>query len=90
MNKLKEFRDLSLAELDAACTDARKELFNLVNEWQRTKKLDNPNLLRTKRKEIAQILTLKTEKLHEKPKTKAKAATAKKAVAKRTPRKSKV
>lgn len=92
MSKLKEFRDLSIAELDVAYTDTRKELFNLVNEWQRTKKLDKPHQLRSKRKEIAQLLTLKTEKLHEKPKPKAKAATAKKSVAKAkaAPRKSKV
>jgi|GEM_PF-1284981 len=100
MNRLKEFKDLSLAELDVAYTDTRKELFNLVNEWQRTKKLEKPHQLRTKRKEIAQLLTLKTEKQHEKPKAKetkpagkeptGKRPGAKKMAAKSAPRKSKV
>lgn len=85
MSKLKEFKDLSLAEIDATYDETKKELFHLVNEWQRTKKLDKPHQLRTKRKEIAQLLTLKTEKQQEKPKAKAK-----KSPAKAAPRKSKV
>jgi large subunit ribosomal protein L29 len=58
-----ELRDLSLDELDARYAETRKELFHLVNEWQRTKKIEKPHLLRQKRKEIARMLTIKTQKL---------------------------
>lgn len=86
MTKLKEFRDLSTVELDVSLKDTRKELFNLINEWQRTKKLEKPHQLRTKRKEIAQLLTVMTEKQNEQPKAKAK---SKKSPVKAAPRKSK-
>lgn len=62
MKKASEFRDQSLEELEAVCRDTRKELFQLVNEWQRTKKLDKPHQLRQKKKEIARLLTVITEK----------------------------
>lgn len=62
MRKPSELRDLSVDELDAQYVDARKELFHLVNELKRTKKIEKPHLLREKRKEIARMLTIKTEK----------------------------
>ena len=78
MRKTSEIRDLSPEELDATLIESRKELFNTVNEWQRTKKLEKPHLLQQKRKEIARLLTVMTEKQHEQA-TK-KVAKAKKAV----------
>ena len=62
MKKAKEYRDLSPEELDATYRENQKELFHLVNEWQRTKKLEKPHLLRQKRKDIARMLTIMTEK----------------------------
>jgi large subunit ribosomal protein L29 len=61
-NKTKEFRDLSLAELEAAHLEARKSLFELVNQAHREKKVEKPHRIREKRKEIARLLTVITEK----------------------------
>jgi|EndMetStandDraft_7_1072992.scaffolds.fasta_scaffold730385_2 large subunit ribosomal protein L29 len=60
--KAKEMRDKTLDELEATYSDTRKELFQLVNEMQRSKKIDKPHLLRQKRKNIARLLTVITEK----------------------------
>jgi large subunit ribosomal protein L29 len=60
--KANEFRDLSVAELEAAHLEARKNLFEMVNEAQREKKVEKPHRIREKRKEIARLLTLITEK----------------------------
>jgi len=62
MTKAKELRDLSLDELDANYNDACKALFELVNSRKTTKKNDAPHLKRQKRKEIARLLTVMTEK----------------------------
>lgn len=62
MAKKNELRDLSVAELEAAHQEARKSLFELVNEAHREKKVEKPHRIRQKRKEIARILTLLTEK----------------------------
>lgn len=60
--KAKEMRDQTIDELEATYNDARKELFQLINEMQRTKKIEKPHLLRQKRKDIARLLTVLTEK----------------------------
>jgi large subunit ribosomal protein L29 len=62
MAKAKDLRDQSIDELEAAYNDTRKELFQLVNELKRTKKMEKPHLLRQKRKDIARLLTVITEK----------------------------
>lgn len=62
MKKAKEFRDLSVDELEATGTDLRKEYFQLKNEFKMTQKIDKPHLIYQKRKEIARLLTV----LHEK------------------------
>lgn len=64
--KAKEMRDQTLDELEAAHSDACKELFDLINENQRSKKIEKPHLLRQKRKTIARLLTVITEKQSEK------------------------
>ncbi|MBN9377054.1 MAG: 50S ribosomal protein L29 [Chlamydiales bacterium 38-26] len=62
MKKAQDFRDQSLEELEANCRDARKELFNLINEMKQTKKVEKPHLVRHKKREIALLLTVINEK----------------------------
>ena len=62
MTKASNLRDMTVPELDLALTDLSKELFALVNEMKRTKKLEKPHLFRLKKKERARLLTI----LHEK------------------------
>lgn len=62
MLKASNFRDMSIDELEATFGDIRKELYELINEKKRTKKLEKPHMLRQKRKEKARLLTI----LHEK------------------------
>jgi large subunit ribosomal protein L29 len=62
MKKAKDFRDLSLDELEATHSDARKELYNLINESKHSKKLEKPHLIPLKKKEIARLLTVMHEK----------------------------
>lgn len=64
--KAKEMRDQTIEELEATHSDARNELFHLINENQRSKKMEKPHLLRQKRKNIARLLTVITEKQSEK------------------------
>jgi large subunit ribosomal protein L29 len=60
--KANEFRDMSVVELEAAHLEARKDLFEMVNEAHREKKVEKPHRIRQKRKEIARLLTVITEK----------------------------
>lgn len=62
MTKTQEFREKSYEELEATLTDVRKELFQMVNEKKQAKQLEKPHRLRQKRKEIARIQTVLTEK----------------------------
>lgn len=62
MTKAKDLRDKSVDELEAACNDTRRELFELKNSREREKKLEHPHLLHAKRREIARILTVLREK----------------------------
>lgn len=62
MSKASNLRDMAVDELDLALSDLNKELYNLVNEMKRSKKLEKPHLLRQKKKEKARLLTI----LHEK------------------------
>jgi len=62
MTKASNLRDMTVPELDLALVDLGKELYNLVNEIKRTKKLEKPHLIRLKKKEKARLLTI----LHEK------------------------
>lgn len=58
MLKASNLKDMAVNELEAMLIDSRKELFNLVNEFKRAKKLEKPHLLRQKRKDIARLLTV--------------------------------
>lgn len=62
MLKASSLRDMSVEELEATLETISKELFELVNEMSRTKKLVKVHLLRQKRKDKARLLTI----LHEK------------------------
>jgi large subunit ribosomal protein L29 len=62
MTKASNLRDMAVEELKASLTDLSKELYNLVNEMKRAKKLEKPHLIKQKRKEKARLLTI----LHEK------------------------
>ena len=62
MTKASNLRDMTVEELEASLTDLSKELYNLLNEMKRAKKLEKPHLLKQKRKEKARLLTI----LHEK------------------------
>lgn len=62
MTKARDWRDQTIEELDAACDDQRKQLFDLINERQQTKQFEKPHRIRQTRKEIARILTIRGEK----------------------------
>lgn len=62
MTKAQQYRDLSVEELEAALSDARRELFQLVNQEKRVKKAEKPHLVFQKKKDVARMLTVLTEK----------------------------
>lgn len=57
-----ELRDLSVEELEAKHEDLRKDLFTLRNQRQIEKKVEQPHLLREKRRNIARVITVLQEK----------------------------
>lgn len=59
--RLREWRNSSDQELEAALDDARKELFNLRFR-NATRQLDNTSQLRRVRRDIARIKTLMRER----------------------------
>ena len=61
MTKAKELRDQSLEELEAMYNDCCAELFELKNK-SREDKIEKPDRLYKKRKDIARILTIVKEK----------------------------
>lgn len=62
MKKAKDFRDLSLEELEATLQDACQQLFQLKNEREHSKKMEKPHMISHIKKEIARMLTVKNEK----------------------------
>lgn len=63
--KTSEFRAMTVNELNQKEQDMRKELFNLRFQ-QATGEIENPMRIRTVRKDIARVLTIKSEKLRAK------------------------
>lgn len=57
-----EFRAMMVEELTNKEQDLRRELFNLRFQ-QATGEIENPMRIKAVRKDIARILTIKTEKL---------------------------
>lgn len=62
MLKAKDLRDVVIEELEAQLQDIKAELFELVNEIKKSKKLDKPHLIREKKKNIAKLITVIKEK----------------------------
>lgn len=62
MKKLSEFMALTVDELTQKEQDLRKELFNLRFQ-QATGEIQNPMRINTVKKEIARVLTIKSEKV---------------------------
>lgn len=62
MSKVQTFRDMSPEELQAACLDKRKELFQLVNERKQAQQFEKPHRIKQTKKEIARVLTILREK----------------------------
>ncbi len=60
--KPSELRSLTLDELGQKELDLRKELFNLRFQ-QATGEIENPMRINAVRKDIARLLTIKTEKM---------------------------
>jgi large subunit ribosomal protein L29 len=60
--KPSEVRGLTIDELAQKELDMRRELFNLRFQ-QATGEIENPMRIRTVRKDIAKVLTIKTEKM---------------------------
>lgn len=62
MKKAKDFRDLSIEELEATYEDACKQLYKLKGERELSKKMEKPHLIPQTKKEIARMLTVINEK----------------------------
>jgi large subunit ribosomal protein L29 len=62
MYKAKELRDQSIEELEAIYTDSCKQLFLLNNKRAIEKGSQAPHEAKHVRKDIARILTIKSEK----------------------------
>lgn len=58
---IRALREKSDAELEAALRSAREALFRLRTD-QAMRRLEDPNAIRKRRKEIARILTLQRER----------------------------
>lgn len=65
MTKASTYRDMSIPELEAAVIDSNKQIFDLINEKKRTKKLEKPHLITSMKKDRARLLTVLTEKKNE-------------------------
>jgi len=63
MARINEIKDLSDEQLKFRITEIEKELFNLINELKTTHKLEKPHLLKSLKKEKAQILTVLTMRI---------------------------
>jgi large subunit ribosomal protein L29 len=62
--KAKQIRDMTDEELERALADRRQELFNLRFQ-SATGALENPARLKLAKREIARILTVRTERENE-------------------------
>lgn len=62
MTKASNLRDMAVSELEVAVDDLNKELFALVNDKKRSKKVEKPHLIREKKKQKARLLTVIGEK----------------------------
>ncbi|MES2344377.1 MAG: 50S ribosomal protein L29 [Chlamydiota bacterium] len=62
MLKKQEIRDQTLEELVVLNQDLSKEIYDLMNEFRQTRKMERPHLIREKKKTRARVLTIIKEK----------------------------
>jgi len=62
--KIKDMRELQLAEITARIEETRKQIIELRFQLA-LRKLDSPAKLRTARKTLARLLTIQTERQRE-------------------------
>ncbi len=62
MSKATALRDMAIEELESAVIDVNKEIYQIIDENKRDKKLEKLELLRQKRKHKARLLTIISEK----------------------------
>ena len=60
--KMKEIQDQSDEQLLALVTDLKADLFKMENDKAATHKVEKPHLFQAKRKDIARILTVLTNR----------------------------
>ena len=63
--KKNDLRDQSVPELRAQVHDLNREIFQLRNELATQRKLEKPHLIKAKRKDVARLLTIMTQKQKE-------------------------
>ena len=80
--KLIEIKELSTGELSEELKKARQELVDLRMKFF-SRQLDNPSLIKKKRKDIARILTVRTQKSISGEEKKSKTEKAKKKTGKK-------
>lgn len=62
MLKAKDLRVQTPSELQDLLKENQQKLFDLINQFHMDKKIDQPHLMRSLRKDIARILTILREK----------------------------
>lgn len=62
MAKPKQLRDQSVEELKAQYRECSKDMYNINNENRTAKKVEKPHLMRAKKRERAQVMTILREK----------------------------
>ena len=62
MSELQQMKSESIEELQARHLELSKEIFMLTSELKSMRKIDQPHLIRAKKKERARVLTLINQK----------------------------
>lgn len=60
--KCQEFRNQASEHLEGLSHDLQSEIFDLRNELAGTRKVEKPHLIKAKKKERAQLLTVLSER----------------------------
>jgi ribosomal protein L29 len=66
MFKIEDLIKQNLVELTALYNDLSKEIYEINTEFSITRKLENPHLLRSKKKDRARVLTAINQKSQDK------------------------
>jgi large subunit ribosomal protein L29 len=62
MTKASQYRDMSVDEIEVALKEKSAMIYHAINEKNRTKKSEQPHLLRQYKKDKARMLTILNEK----------------------------